>query len=243
MGTKSAPQTTTQTTEPPKYIQPYLQEGAQGAANLYRSGGTPVVGFSPQTQMALGMAQDRATAGSPLTRGAQDYATRVLQGGFMGSNPYLDQTFNRAAMATQNQLASQFGRSGRNAAESQFLRGEQLNNLATNIYGGDYEAERARQQQILPYSGMLAQQDYGDINQLANVGSAYDQLAQAQAGQPANALNQYLAQLQGFPGGTVTQSTPTTRNILAGAAGGASIGSTWGPWGVLGGAILGGLYG
>jgi hypothetical protein len=243
MSSRGSPQTSTTTSEPPKYVAPHLEQGAQEAQNLYNRGGTPVVGFSPQSQQALQMAQARATTGSPVNQAAQQYATKTLQGGFMGSNPYLDQTFNRAAMGTQNQLASQFGRSGRNAAESQFLRGEQLNNLATNIYGGDYEAERARQQQMVPFAGQLAQQDYTDIGQLANVGETYDQQAQAQANQPQSALDAYLAQLQGFPGGSVTQQIPTNRNRLAGAFGGAQMGSQWGPWGMLGGGILGGVLG
>jgi hypothetical protein len=64
-----------------------------------------------------------------------------------GSNPYLDATFQKAALGTQNQLASEFGRSGRNIDQSQGIRAQQLNDLATNIYGGDYSAERNRMAQ------------------------------------------------------------------------------------------------
>jgi hypothetical protein len=243
MSSSGSPQTTTTRNEPPAYLIPHLQQGATAAGGLYRRGGTPIAPMSPQTTQSLQMAEQRALAGSPVSGAAQNYATQTLQGGFMGSNPWLDQTFNRAAMATQNQLASQFGRSGRDPSESQYLRGEQLNNLATNIYGGDYEAERARQQQLVPFSGQLANQDYTDISQLANVGQTYDEYAQAQAGQPESALNAYLAQLQGHTGGTTSSVTPTQRNWMAGAAGGASAGAMFGPWGALAGGILGGLYG
>jgi hypothetical protein len=243
MSTSSKPQTTTTTSEPPKYLLPYLQQGAEGAAGQYNAGGTPVTPFSSQTEQALQMAQQRATSGSPVNQAAQDYTTKTLQGGFMGSNPYLDATFNRAALGTQNQLASQFGRSGRNVGESQFLRGEQLNNLATNIYGGDYEAERARQQQLVPFAGQVANQDYQDIGQLANVGAQREGLAREYAAAPGQNLDAYLARLQGFPGGTVTGQTPMQRNVLGSAMSGASMGSMFGPWGMLGGAILGGLYG
>lgn len=244
MSRSSSPQTSTTTSEPPAYIRPFLQEGAQESQNLYRSGGTPVVGFSPQTEQALNLAQSRATAGSPINRAAQDYTTNVLQGGFMGSNPYLDQTFNRAAMATQNQLASQFGRSGRNAGESQFLRSEQLGNLANTIYGGDYQAERARQQALVPFAGQLASQDYADIGQLANVGAQREALEREQVSQPGMNLDAYLARLSGFPGSAVTQSIPMQRNALAGALGGGMAGyQAFGPWGALGGSILGGFLG
>lgn len=245
MSSQGKPQTQTTTSEPPKYIQPYLEQAAQGSQGLYNAGGSPVVGFSPQTQQALDMAQQRAGVGSPVNQAAQQYAQKTLSGGFMGSNPYLDQTFNRAALGTQNQLASQFGRSGRNVGESQFLRGEQLNNLATNIYGGDYEAERGRMQQMAPFAAGIAGSDYQDIGQLANVGETYDQYNQQVANQPATNLDQYLARLSGFPGGTATQQIPTTRNRLAGAMGGYQLGSsmTSNPWGGILGGIFGGALG
>ncbi len=351
MSSGSKPQTTTTTSEPPRYLLPYLQQGASEASSLYNQGGTPTVPFSPQTQTALNMIEQRAMSGSPVAQAAQNYATSTLTGGagsnpaanltnptlgatnqFMGgvmnpyanvtnaqanvanpavggNNPYLDQTFNRAALATQNQLASQFGRSGRSASESAALRSEQLGNLANTVYGGAYEndasrrfaagenqagrqfqagenlagrqyqagdsmlgrqqsaieadlarrfaggenqigrqydayeAERARQQQLVPFSGQLASQDYADLGQLANVGASYEDLAREQVSQPSRSLDEYLARLQGFPGGTVTGIQPTERNRLAGALGGASAGSMFGPWGMLGGAVLGGLYG
>jgi len=244
MSSKGPAQTQTTTSEPPSYVRPYLEQGAQASQQMYNAGGTPVVGFSPQTEQALSMAQNRATAGSPVNTAAQQYATKTLQGVFMGANPYLDQAFNRAALGTQNQLASQFGRSGRNVGESQFLRGEQLNNLATNIYGGDYEAERQRQQALVPFAGQLASNDYADIGQLANVGAQYEDLQREQAAQPGMNLDAYLARLSGFPGGSVTNVIPTQRNRLAGALGGGLAGAqAFGPWGALGGGILGGLLG
>lgn len=241
-GSKAATQTTT--SEPPAYIRPFLQEGAEASQNLYRQGGTPVTPFSPQTQQALDMTQARATAGSPINRAAQDYFTKTMSGGFMGQNPYLDKTFNQAALATQNQLASEFAGSGRSLDASQHLRSEQLNSLANSIYGGDYEAERQRMQSLVPFAGQLASQDYADIGQLANVGAQYEDLAREQAGQPGTALDQYLARLSGYPGGTVTNITPMERNRLAGALGGAMMGNQmYGGWGALGGGILGGMLG
>jgi hypothetical protein len=42
---------------------------------------------------------------------------------------------------------------------------------------------------------------------------------------------------------TSTQKTPTSGNWLTGAAGGALAGASMGPWGMLGGGILGGIAG
>lgn len=244
MSRSAGNQTTTQTSEPPKYLQPYLKGAAQSAANLYGQGGTPVVPFSPQTQMSLNLAENRALQGSPVTNAAQSYATNVLNGGMMGANPYLDATFNRAANAVTNQVQSNFARAGRNAGGSDAagVAAMHYGDLANQIYGGDYQAERTRQQQLIPFTTGLANQDYTDIGQLANVGTTYENLAQRQAAQPENSLNQYLAQLAGLSGGygVQTGSTPLKRSVLGDAASGAAAGSMFGPWGMLGGAILGG---
>lgn len=264
MSRSSSPQTTTTTAEAPAYLRPYLQQAAEGAAQQYAQGGTPPVNMSTQTQQALQLAQARSLGGSPVTDAAQNYATQSLEGGFMGSNPFLqgganphlDATFNQAATATRNQLASEFAQSGRNVRASEGLRGEQLNNLATNIYGGAYETdanrrlaayqgERSLQQGVIPFAGQIANQDYADIGQLANVGQTYDDLNRQLTEWPARNLDDYMARLAGLSGGygTTTSQTPMQRNALAGALGGASAGAMLGPWGMLGGAVLGGLYG
>jgi hypothetical protein len=223
-----------------------FQQAAQGAQNLYQGGGPQVVPFSPQTQQAMQLAQQRATQGSPVNQAANQYATNTLNGqGFMG-NPYLDQMFNRAAGAVTNQVQSNFGRSGRNVSgpDAAGFASDRYNDLATQIYGGNYEAERARQQQLVPYAGQLAGQDYQDIAQLAQVGAGHEALAQEYQNQPGLNLDQYFARLSGVPGGYGSMNTPTSRNPLAGALGGATLGSFFNqPWATLGGGILGGLWG
>lgn len=233
-----------QRTEPPGYQLPYLRHGLQQASTLYGQGPT-VVPFSPQSEEALSRTQDRAMAGSPVTGAAQQYATKSLQGGFLGSNPYLDQTFNRAALSTQNQLSSEFARSGRNIQASQPLRAQQLNDLATGIYGGAYDAERNRQQAVLGSAIPLANQDYTDLAQLRGVGTDIEGLAREYADAQGGALDQYLGRVSNNQGQTTT--TPLNRNRSAGALGGAlagaQFGSSFGPWGTAIGAIGGGLLG
>lgn len=231
--------------EPPSYQLPYLQSGLQNAQNLYNQNGgnAPVVPFAPQTEQALNLTQQRALQGSPVTGSAQQYVTRSLQGGFLGQNPYLDQTFNQAALATQNQLASEFARGGRDVEASQGLRSQQLNNLATGIYGGAYENERNRMQGVLPFAQSLANQDYMDLDRLRGVGAEVEGLAGQYANAPGAALDQYLARVRGTDYGSTqstTQRTPTNRGsgILGGAMAGFQLG---GPWGALGGGLLGGL--
>jgi hypothetical protein len=69
---------------------------------------------------------------------AQGFDQTLLQSGG-GSNPYLDQMYKQAAGTTQNQLTGEFAGMGRNASASEPLRAEQLNNLATSLYGGQYQ--------------------------------------------------------------------------------------------------------
>jgi hypothetical protein len=247
MSTKSSPQTTTTTSEPPEYLRPFLGAGVQHAFDIYQTGtgGPAVVPFDPLTTQAQQMAVNRAQAGSPVNQAAQNYATKTLGGGFMGANPWLDQAFNKASGAVTNQVQSNFGVSGRNprGVDAAGFAQEGYNDLAAQIYGGDYQAERARQQQLVPFAGQLANQDYQDISQIANVGAQREALTRQEMDAPNLNIDAYLARLSGMPGSMVTSQIPTERNWLAGAAGGASMGSMFGPWGTLGGGILGGLFG
>jgi len=240
--------TQTVTSGPPAWQLPYLQYGLGQAQDLYQNGGTPVVPFSPYSEQAIQGTATRAQNGSPLVSAANDYVTKSLQGGFLGSNPQLDNMFNRAALQTQNQLASQFAGAGRNVDASMGLRSQQLNDLATGIYGNAYNTDRQLQQQALGSAIPLANQDYVDLAQLRGAGQSVEGLAQEYAAQPANALNQYLGQVGAIPAGTTT-TQPLYRNTGAAIAGGALTGAQLGsslsssPWAGWLGAIGGGLLG
>lgn len=259
MGSSSSPDRTTQVTEPPAFIKPFMQYGAEQARSLYGTGGpqyypgNTVVPFAPQTEQALGMTEQRAMNGSPVNQAAQDYATRTLnttptsQFGNV-HNPYADATFNQAADATRTQLDSQFAGSGRNITGAMPARSEQLNNLATQIYGGAYESERDRMAQDLQQqqsrqfgvAGLaptLANQDYVDLNALGGVGGQVEDLTgrlmQDQSARydftqnaPQINLDNYLSRISGaFPGQSTTGTTPTYRNRTSGAIGGAATGA------------------
>lgn len=168
--------TTTNTSEPPEYLQPFLTNAAQQATNQFQKGdkqyypGSTLAGQSFQTNQTMADTYDRATRGS----GAVDAGQNFIQQGLSGSaqpaynansnlfgsasnpfasganpygsvnNPYMDAQFQRAALSTQNQLASEFNRAGRNVGASEPIRAQQLNDLASSMYGGAYENERNR---------------------------------------------------------------------------------------------------
>lgn len=238
-----------QTTQGPKWLLPYQQQGAKEAGTVYdnESGGKNIAPLSQETQDAWDAAAARARAGAGNVQAAQALNTKTLQGGFMGANPYLDATFNRAALQTQNQLASEFARSGRNVDASEGLRAQQLNDLATGIYGGAYDSERNRMQDAVGQSIPLANQDYVDIGQLGQVGAGREGYNQEQLDAPGVALDRFLGRINGVPASTTYASQ--ARNRAAGAIGGGMLGSQaasqagYGGWGQLAGGLLGGYLG
>lgn len=251
-------------TEPPSYQLPYLQEGLGYARGLFAEGGpqqysgNTVVPFAPQTEQALHGIEQRATQGSNVTRAGQGLVTDTLNGKFLDQqNPYLQATFDKAAQATQASLEGQFAGTGRNVQASLPARTDMLTSLATQIYGGAYDAERNRQTQALPYVSPLAEADYRDLAALQGVGGQVEDLSgrviqdqvhrfDTEQNRPGAALDSYLQRISGNMG--LTQSTPIYRNQTAGALGGALAGAQLGSqiypgWGTAIGAIGGGLLG
>ena len=258
--------TQTQTVEPPAFAKPYIEAGYGQASQLYNQGGpqfypnNTFVPFAPQSEQAMQMTAQRATQGSPLMQSGQNYAQQTLDGGFLNQNPWLDQTFNRAAQQTRTAMDSQFGTAGRNLQAQMPFRAEQLNNLATGIYGGAYDAERNRQQQVLPFVQNFANQDYVDAGALQGVGSQVEgkagEILQGNMDRfnfnqmrPEAALDSYLSRIAMQNPGQSTQ-TPVYRNPTGDAIGAgmtgyglAQMSGASNPWMWALGAGLGGYFG
>jgi len=253
--------TTTTKTDPWEGQQPFLRTGFESVKSTYVdpatgnvSGsnlpayypGQTIAQDSPEAQAALSARTGRALYGSPLTSAAQNQLTSTLRGDYLNSNPYIDQTYNKAAKGvTQNYnevvnpaIDSAFTKGGRfgsgayAAARNQSDRslGTSLTDLATNIYGQNYSNERQNQVQGQLYAPDLANQDYYDIDQLSSVGDYKTNLAQQQldadrerynyeATQDQRALQQYMELIQGNYGGTSAQSNPYYRNSSGGTLG------------------------
>lgn len=227
--------------EPPSYQLPYLQTGLMNAQTLYNQG-NPVAEFGDASRQAQQMMQNRATQGDPTIAEAGNYVRKTLNGGFLNSNPFLDATFNKAAMATQGQLASQFAGARRNVDQSQGNRAQQLNDLATSIYGGNYANERNLMQGALGYAQPLGNQAYADAQALSGVGAQIDTKYQQKLDASGTALDKYLARVRGTDYGS-TQTSSGKGNPVAGGIGGAIAGSQFGPWGSLFGGGLGAIFG
>jgi hypothetical protein len=197
--------------------------------------GSTVTPFSSQTEQALGMAENRALAGSPLTQAAQGEAGKVLSGDYLnGGNPAFQGMVDRAVQPLTQQyqntvrpgIMSAFtgaGRSGSNIARAQaentagndYMR--QVGDIGSALSYANYNDERNRMGAMTQLAPQLAQQDYFDIGQLQNVGGQREAMSQAQLQdqvnrfnfaqqEPTNRLGQYMGLVQGGYGTSGTGS-------------------------------------
>ena len=219
-------------------VKPYYEYGAQQAKGLYESAtpsyypGQTYVGPSAQTQAALQATQNRALAGNPLLTQAQQQQSDVIGGNYLQNNPYFEQAMQGAAQGAQQNYydaiknvtgaASQAGRYGSNVMGDLANRAAStMSNTLANKYGElayqNYGAERARQEAAAGNAPAMAQADYFDINQLANVGKTAEDYQQTalqsdidrfnfQQNLPYQKLNQYLQSINMNPAEMITTS-------------------------------------
>ena len=220
-------------------VQPFVKYGLEEAQNLYKTdtpqyyGGQTYVSPSAQTTSALGLAGQRAMAGNPLLPAAQQQQQDVIGGQYLQNNPYFNQAIagaGQAATQTYNDAirqaqggASMAGRYGSGASAD--IQNRAANTLATtlaNKYGdlayANYAGERGMQQQSAFNAPALAQADYGDIQQLLNVGKTQEDYSKTalqadidkfnfEQNKPYQKLSAYLGAAYGAPTGTVSTTT------------------------------------
>ncbi len=241
MGGGGSPQTSTTTTSIDPSIKPYVTYGLEEGKRLYESQapsffpGQTYVSPSEATQRALGFAEQRAMAGSPLTQAAQQETLATIQG--RGVNPFLagalEQTnrlageqYNRNIQQLQSQ-ASSAGRYGSSAMGQQAGQAQDIFARALAEQGGQLaynsaEAERARQMAAVNQAPAMAGQDYADIQRLLTVGGAREQQEAAvlqdamnrynfEQNLPQMKLSQFANLFSSVPQGgqTVQTATPT----------------------------------
>jgi hypothetical protein len=221
-------------------VQPFVEYGLNEAKDLYQTtspeyfAGQTYVGPSAQTTTGLSQAEARARAGNPLLTGAQTQQGATVGGSYLSAgNPYFSaamrgagegatQTYNDAIKAAQGN-ASLAGRYGSGvSADIQNRAANTLANTLTNKYGEfaaqNYNAERQLQQQSALAAPALAQADYGDIQQLLNVGKTQEDYSKTalqadidrfnfEQNKPYQKLSAYLGAAYGAPTGTVSTTT------------------------------------
>lgn len=201
--------TQTQTAQAPSWQLPYLQYGLNQAQGNYQNISSPtqlVAPFSDQQNQAIQGITDLAT-NNPTLGSASGYVQSVLSGS-PASNPYLDSMFNQGANAVQNRLESEFAGSGRNVIGSLPVQSDELNNLAAQLYGGAYNTGVQQQENALASAPNVVGSQLGLQSGLFGAGQNVQNLAQQYITAPQNFLNNYLSQVTGNLGRTVTTQEP-----------------------------------
>lgn len=194
------------------------------------SGAAPssVIPFSAETEQALQqqaqMAQNSPTAG---------LLDATLRGDYLYGGAGFNRAYDAAANRIMPQINSSFARAGRSGSG---LAQTAMAGALGDAFAGQYGQERNNQMQAM---AMAPQVRYADVDRLAAVGEQREGLQREYAMEPWDRLNRYNSMIQGNYGGTSTSTQPVYRNKAAGALGGAAAGSYFGPWGALGGGLLG----
>ena len=257
-GSQPADTTQTVTQEIPEYVKPYAEDYL-GRADVLSDRpfeqyqGQRIADLSPLHTQGLQQTVDAATGQVIPT--ATDTYMKTARGDFLGANPFVDQMFNRAAQGVVNQYtgtvmpnidtaanrANALGGSAYQeyADRARFDLGQNLNNLATQIYGGNYMNERGLQQQAMMSApqmlegnlrGAQAMLGAGDIRrgvEQDRLNLAYEDFERARLHPYANldVLGNALGISMGGGGTTITQQPSFYQaNPVAGAIGGGALG-------------------
>ena len=227
--------------DPPAYAKPFLEFGLAEAKDQFMSDmpsyypGSTVIGFSPESEMALTGVRDRALDPNSMTAQTQN----VVQQNLMGTNPLMSAAFKPVV----DQVTSQFAKAGR------YGSGANQEALAAGLAPMAFQAQQRAIAQAPNVQNL-------DLQQLAQVGGAREQQAQAELQDSVNRFNfdqnvdaEKLRNFMGLVGGGTVGSQsiqPVFRNPLASGLGGAMSGAQLGQMGGFNpmyGAIGGGLLG
>lgn len=187
--------TTTQVAELPEFVKPAAAEYLGRAQQLSNAGflfqpysGPRIAGLFPDHEAGIAATREQATNGFQGQEQLGDLYESTVRGDFLSpdSNPFLRDTFDAAAQgitdqyrfstAPQESARQVFNRSMGNSGATQyedmqrFGLGQNLSNLAAQVYGGNYQAERALQQQALGLAPMIQDLGYRDAQALLGVG-------------------------------------------------------------------------
>lgn len=249
-GPKDLTSTTKSTSEPWKPLQgpildyiKLLQGSTFPGGNLapYPFPDHQVSTFDPLQFFGQIMGGQQALQNAPLSAAGNQLAQQTMGGGYLspGSNPWLDATYNQAARGVSDQYRyatapstqAEFARAGayggsamdQNRIFQQYGLGQTLNNLATDVYGGNYQQERTRQQQqeaLLPTLQQFGATIPGTFEQIGGQRQALNQLGMDTQFNNQNTRAQYPYEMLKMLGGGIGQFS----NV-----GGSTSGSTTSP--------------
>lgn len=253
---QSGSQTSTTKSEPWSGQQPYLTDVFGKAQDQFNSSnpsyypGSTIAGQSAATMQGQQGALSAAGNGQGLVNNATGVANATLRGDYLSpdSNPFLKATFDKAAgdVARVYQTATAPGTDAAAIAAGRYnpagalgfaresnarTLGDNLNNLATSIYGGNYQNERQNQLAAAANAGNIYNNSLLPSQTASQVGQQMDTRAQDVLNSDidrwnynqnlgANKLQQYASLVSGNYGGTATTTTPTYSNPFGSILGG-----------------------
>ena len=212
-GSGGGNQTSTTVQSIPAELKPLATAYTNKAINLGGQSYNPFQGqryanLNPTQNLGIQSTINRAVGGSRTIDNAERALNENITG---GPNPYLDSIVNQAQGSVvrnyQNNAIPQllgssmssgsFGNSGVTAAarESGNDLQENLGDIATQIYGGAYETDKARQLQSIGQAQSFGNQAYTDAGQITNAG----QILQDQAQRPLDFNFQQYQDREGLP--------------------------------------------
>jgi len=237
--------TTTTTSGPPSYLQPYVTYGAQQGQGLYQAGGpqyypgSTVAAQSPATQAAQQGIAAAATNPTPAIGAGSNYLTGLLNGNYLTQgNPYQGAVNQSVYDAAIPGVESQMTLAGRGGSPSESLAATQevADALAPQEYQNYGNTLNLMNQGAAWGVPSIANAPYGGLDQLAESGQAQDAYNQSLINAPMqqwnynqqlpyNNLSQLMAWLgQSSYGGnsTTTQTQPSggAGGLLGGLLGG-----------------------
>lgn len=159
--------------EIPTELKPLAKAYASKAMKLGDTKYTPYSGQRyadlNQTQnSALDLIQQRAQGGSGTISNAESNLNEMISGD--ATNPYLDQSVNRALDAVRGQVNSQFGGDGYGTTAHQETLATALGDTANNMYSGNYQSDQNRRLSAINAAPTFGNQAYTDASQLLNAG-------------------------------------------------------------------------
>lgn len=247
--------TNTQTQTLPNWLQPYLTSelsaansltpgvsGSPGGTYTLPNGqtvtvpATPGVSASslvapmnPAEQGGLSSMISAAGQGQGMANSAAAANQFETSGALLNpaSNPYLTNTFDLAANSVQNKLASEFAGAGSNVINSLPVQADEMNNLATQLYGGQYDTGLQAMTQASAMSPNIQQGLYTPGQQLYGAGQTQQQQQQNIINAPYNALSWYsgLLGLNGSSLGGSSQSNNPNAGMQDAGLGLAAVGT------------------
>lgn len=204
---------TQQTADWPQWVLPGAQNYLQQYQNVATPGGQlapypsglnqQLAPFNPTQEAALQGIVNTAGGVAPLAGQGGQYASDVLAGKYLNANPYLDAMYNQAARGMVNQyqtatapsLMAEAARSGaygtsafdQQQALQQYGLGQNLTDLATQLYGGNYAQGIQNQLSVLGGLPSTMQAQFMPAQQVLGAGTLEQQ--QAQSGLDINFQN------------------------------------------------------